>query len=106
MEGTSLNGLGTERLADGPRYEGQWRDGVPAGLGVRDKPGIERAEGNFVVGRLEGLGMRRTLAEPNCHPIRRIRVPTCWMVRASRRSATASATKATFAPASAMATAR
>jgi hypothetical protein len=51
-----LNGLGTVRLADDTR---------DAGLGVREKPGVERTEGNFVMGRLEGLGVRRTLAEPN-----------------------------------------
>jgi len=31
---------------------------------VRDKPGAERAEGNFASGRLEGLGTRRVLTEP------------------------------------------
>jgi len=53
------------QLADDTRYAGQWRDGQSRGLGVREKPGVERAEGNFVAGRLEGLGVRRTLAEPN-----------------------------------------
>jgi hypothetical protein len=58
-----LNGKGIEQLSD-QRYEGQWRNGLPAGLGVRDKPGVERAEGNFTAGRLEGLGVRRVLTEP------------------------------------------
>jgi hypothetical protein len=31
---------------------------------MRDKPGSERAEGNFVAGRMEGLGTRRVLTEP------------------------------------------
>jgi hypothetical protein len=31
---------------------------------VREKPGAERAEGNFASGRLEGLGSRRVLSEP------------------------------------------
>jgi hypothetical protein len=53
------------RLGDGTRYAGQWRDGQSTGLGVREKPDIERAEGNFVAGHLEGLGVRRTLANPN-----------------------------------------
>ena len=53
------------RLGDDTRYAGQWRDGQSTGLGVREKPGVERAEGNFVAGRLEGLGVRRTLAEPD-----------------------------------------
>jgi hypothetical protein len=60
-----LNGLGTVRLADDARYAGEWRDGQSTGLGVREKPGVERAEGNFVMGRLEGPGVRRTLADPN-----------------------------------------
>ena len=45
-------------------HEGQWRDGVPAGLGVRDRSGVDHAEGNFTGGRLEGTGTRRSLAEP------------------------------------------
>jgi len=53
------------RLADDTRYAGQWRDGQSTGLGGREKPGVERAEGNFVMGRLEGPGVRRTLVEPN-----------------------------------------
>ena len=59
-----LNGLGIERLSDGLRYEGQWRDGVPTGLGVRDRSGVDHAEGNFAGGRMEGPGTRRSLAEP------------------------------------------
>ena len=51
-------------FADDTRYAGQWRDGQATGLGVREKPGVDRAEGNFVAGRLEGLGVRRTLTEP------------------------------------------
>ena len=53
------------RLGDDSRYAGQWNDGQSTGLGVREKPGVERSEGNFVAGRLEGLGVRRTLTEPN-----------------------------------------
>ena len=60
-----LNGLGIERLSDGLRYEGQWRDGVPAGLGVRDRSGADHAEGNFAGRRMEGPGTRRSLAEPS-----------------------------------------
>ena len=34
------------------------------GLGVIEKPGVEREEGNFVAGKLEGPGLHRTLADP------------------------------------------
>ena len=59
-----MNGLGTGRLPDGSRYEGQWREGQSTGLGVMEKPGVEREEGNFVAGKLEGPGLHRTLADP------------------------------------------
>ncbi len=59
-----MNGRGTMRLPDGSRYEGQWREGQSTGLGVMEKPGVEREEGNFVAGRLEGPGLHRTLADP------------------------------------------
>jgi len=59
-----LNGLGTEKLSDGLRYEGQWREGVPTGLGVRDRSGADHAEGTFSGGRLEGPGTRRNPGEP------------------------------------------
>ncbi|MEI6202011.1 MAG: hypothetical protein WCP68_08680, partial [Enhydrobacter sp.] len=59
-----MNGRGTMRLPDGSRYEGQWREGQSTGLGVMEKPGVEREEGNFVAGKLEGPGLHRTLAEP------------------------------------------
>ncbi len=52
------------RFEDDTRYAGQWHDGQPTGLGTREKPGAERAEGNFISGRLEGLGVRRVLGEP------------------------------------------
>ena len=51
------------RFADDTTYAGQWRDGLPAGLGAREKPNVERAEGTFVAGRFEGLGVRRTLGD-------------------------------------------
>jgi serine/threonine protein kinase len=60
-----LDGLGVEQLDEGgTRYEGRWRNGLPAGLGVREKPGVERAEGNFASGKLEGLGSRHVLTAP------------------------------------------
>jgi serine/threonine protein kinase len=59
-----MNGRGTQRLPDGSRYEGQWREGQSTGLGVMEKPGVERDEGNFVAGKLEGPGLHRTLADP------------------------------------------
>ena len=60
-----LTGLGTVRLVDDTRYGGQWREGQSTGLGVREKPGAERAEGNFVGARLEGPAVRRSLTDPN-----------------------------------------
>ena len=63
-QGDLMNGRGTMRLPDGSRYEGQWRDGQSTGLGVMEKPGVEREEGNFVAGKLEGPGLHRTLADP------------------------------------------
>ena len=59
-----LDGLGTAKFGDGTRYEGHWRDGQPTGLGVREKPGVERAAGNFVDNRLEGVGVRRQMTDP------------------------------------------
>src|SRR5476651_423345 len=59
-----MNGRGTMRLPDGSRYEGQWREGQSTGLGVMEKPGVEREEGNFVAGKLDGPGLHRTLADP------------------------------------------
>lgn len=60
-----MNGRGTQRLPDGTHYEGQWRDSQPSGLGVLEKPGVEREEGTFVAGKLEGPGVHRILAEPS-----------------------------------------
>ena len=42
-----LNGLGTVRLADDTRYEGEWRDGQSTGLGVREKPGVDTGRRQF-----------------------------------------------------------
>ena len=45
---TDVAGEWTVRLADDTRYAGQWKDGQSTGLGIREKPGVERSEGNFV----------------------------------------------------------
>ena len=103
----SLNGLGTVRLADDTRYAGQWRDGQcrPAWACARSRAS-NAPKATSSSGRLEGLGVRRTLAEPDLVQSGRIPWRCLWKARASRPSATASATKAASAPASATATAR
>ena len=54
---------GRDLQAGGTHYEGQWRDGFPNGLGVRETPGVDRIDGTFIAGTPDGAGVRRTFGE-------------------------------------------